>query len=164
MELLERAAAAASPLLAAESIADGGLLLTFEAGRLRLAGDPASAELVVELVEAGDLDALRRVNLGEEEPWWRLVGSPLVTVHAISGGAAQSWQMVNRGQTMVRNEFDFGFALDWMRKDLRICFEEAGRNGASLPITAIVDQFYARLQRQGHGRWDTSTLIHLLRD
>ena len=88
MELLERAAAAASPLLAAESIADGGLLLTFEAGRLRLAGEPASAELVVELVAAGDLDALRRVNLGEEEPWWRLVGSPLVAVHAISGGAA----------------------------------------------------------------------------
>ena len=88
MELLERAAAAASPLLAAESIAEGGLLLTFEAGRLRLAGEPASAELVVELVAAGDLDALRRVNLGEEEPWWRLVGSPLVAVHAISGGAA----------------------------------------------------------------------------
>ncbi len=88
MELLERAAAAASPLLTAESIADGGLLLTFEAGRLRLARDPASAELVVELVAAGDLDALRRVNLAEEEPWWRLVGSPLVAAHAISGGAA----------------------------------------------------------------------------
>lgn len=85
-------------------------------------------------------------------------------VDTISKGAAGSWQMENRAHTMAEGTFDYGFALDWMRKDLRICFEEAGRNGASLPITAIVDQFYARLQRQGHGRWDTSTLIHLLRD
>ena len=85
-------------------------------------------------------------------------------VDTISKGAAGSWQMENRAHTMAEGRFDYGFALDWMRKDLRICFEEAGRNGASLPVTAIVDQFYARLQRQGHGRWDTSTLIHLLRD
>lgn len=85
-------------------------------------------------------------------------------VDTISKGAAGSWQMENRAQTMADGTFDYGFALDWMRKDLRICFDEAGRNGATLPITAIVDQFYARLQRQGHGRWDTSTLIHLLRD
>ena len=85
-------------------------------------------------------------------------------VETISKGAAGSWQMENRAQTMADGTFDYGFALDWMRKDLRICFDEAGRNGATLPITAIVDQFYARLQRQGHGRWDTSTLIHLLRD
>ena len=85
-------------------------------------------------------------------------------VDTISKGAAGSWQMENRAQTMADGTFDYGFALDWMRKDLRICFEEAGRNGATLPVTAIVDQFYARLQRQGHGRWDTSTLIHLLRD
>ena len=88
MELLERAAAAASPLLAAESIADGGLLLTFEAGRLRLVANPAGSDLAVELVESGDADALRRVNLGEEEPWWRLIGNPIVAVTATDGGVA----------------------------------------------------------------------------
>ena len=85
-------------------------------------------------------------------------------VQTISQGAAGSWQMANRGVTMAQREFDFGFALDWMRKDLAICFEEAQRIGATLPVTAIVDQFYARLQRQGHGRWDTSSLIELLVD
>ena len=81
----------------------------------------------------------------------------------ISGGAAQSWQMVNRGNTMVRDEFDFGFALDWMRKDLRICFEEAANNGSPLPVTAQVAQFYAMLSERGFGRNDTSALIKLLR-
>jgi 3-hydroxyisobutyrate dehydrogenase len=85
-------------------------------------------------------------------------------VDTISKGAAGSWQMENRGSTMGRREFDFGFALDWMRKDLAICLDEADRIGATLPVTAIVDQFYARLQRQGHGRWDTSSLIELLVD
>ena len=85
-------------------------------------------------------------------------------VDTISQGAAGSWQMANRGSTMARREFDFGFALDWMRKDLAICFAEAERIGATLPVTAIVDQFYARLQRQGRGRWDTSSLIELLID
>ena len=84
-------------------------------------------------------------------------------LEAISGGAAQSWQMVNRGQTMVRNEFDFGFALDWMRKDLRICFEEAERTGAILPITKIVAGYYDELSTTGHGRNDTSALIRRLR-
>ena len=79
------------------------------------------------------------------------------------GGAAQSWQMVNRGQTMVRNEFDFGFALDWMRKDLRICFEEAERTGATLPMTEIVAGYYDELSAAGHGRNDTSALIRRLR-
>ena len=81
----------------------------------------------------------------------------------ISGGAAQSWQMVNRGHTMVRDEFDFGFALDWMRKDLRIVFEEAAANGSPLPVTAQVAQFYAMLSERGYGRNDTSALIRLLR-
>jgi 3-hydroxyisobutyrate dehydrogenase-like beta-hydroxyacid dehydrogenase len=85
-------------------------------------------------------------------------------IEVISQGAAGSWQMQNRGPTMVRGEFDFGFALDWMRKDLAIVLAEAGRNGAQLPMTALVDQFYGRLQRQGHGRWDTSALITLLED
>jgi 3-hydroxyisobutyrate dehydrogenase-like beta-hydroxyacid dehydrogenase len=82
----------------------------------------------------------------------------------ISKGAAQSWQMENRGKTMAAGRFDFGFAVDWMRKDLSICLEEARANGAALPATALVDQFYARLQARGGGRWDTSSLIRVLRD
>src|SRR6185295_10949129 len=82
----------------------------------------------------------------------------------ISKGAAQSWQMENRGKTMVADKFDFGFAVDWMRKDLGICLAEARNNGAALPVTALVDQFYARLQQRGGGRWDTSSLIRLLRN
>ena len=81
----------------------------------------------------------------------------------IGKGAAQSWQMDNRGKTMAADKFDFGFAVDWMRKDLGICLGEARANGASLPVTAIVDQFYARVQQMGGGRWDTSSLIRLLR-
>ena len=83
-------------------------------------------------------------------------------LEAISGGAAQSWQMVNRGHTMVKGEFDFGFAVDWMRKDLRICMEEAERNGAPLPVTQIVAGYYAELSANGHGRSDTSSLIRRL--
>ena len=82
----------------------------------------------------------------------------------ISKGAAQSWQMENRGKTMVADKFDFGFAVDWMRKDLGICLDESRRNGAALPITAIVDQLYGKVQARGGGRWDTSSLIRLLRE
>lgn len=81
----------------------------------------------------------------------------------ISKGAAGSWQMDNRGATMCRGEFEFGFAVDWMRKDLGICLDEAGRNGARLPVTALIDQFYAQVQARGGGRWDTSSLVHLLK-
>ena len=84
-------------------------------------------------------------------------------VDTISKGAAGSWQMENRAQTMADGVFDYGFALDWMRKDLRICFEEAAANGSVLPVTEIVDGYYEQLQELGLGRWDTSTLIHLLR-
>jgi len=80
-------------------------------------------------------------------------------IATISKGAAQSWQMENRFGTMDQGKFDFGFAVDWMRKDLGICLAEAGRNGASLPVTALVDQFYADVQRMGGNRWDTSSLI-----
>ena len=80
----------------------------------------------------------------------------------ISKGAAGSWQMENRGKTMVEDKFDFGFAVDWMRKDLGICLEESKRNGARLPVTALVDQFYAQVQERGGNRWDTSSLIDLL--
>ena len=80
-------------------------------------------------------------------------------IEVISKGAAQSWQMENRYKTMVAGKFDFGFAVDWMRKDLAICLEEAGRNGASLPVASLVDQFYAEVQGMGGKRWDTSSLI-----
>ena len=83
-------------------------------------------------------------------------------VEVISKGAAQSWQMDNRAATMLAGKFDFGFAVDWMRKDLAICLAEARRNGAELPVTALVDQFYARVQKIGGSRWDTSSLIALL--
>jgi 3-hydroxyisobutyrate dehydrogenase-like beta-hydroxyacid dehydrogenase len=82
----------------------------------------------------------------------------------ISKGAAQSWQMENRWKTMVENKFDFGFAVDWMRKDLGICLEEAKRNGAPLPVTSLVDQFYRMVQMRGGKRFDTSSLIVNLRD
>ena len=81
----------------------------------------------------------------------------------IGKGAAQSWQLDNRGKTMVNDQFDFGFAVDWMRKDLGLVLEEARRNGARLPITALVDQFYADVQHMGGNRWDTSSLIKRLR-
>lgn len=80
----------------------------------------------------------------------------------ISKGAAQSWQMENRGATMVEGKFDFGFAVDWMRKDLGICLTEAKKTNARLPTTALIDQFYAHVQARGGNRWDTSSLIHLL--
>ena len=89
---------------------------------------------------------------------------PNLVLDVISKGAAQSWQMENRGKTMVEDKFDFGFAVDWMRKDLGICLAAARANGAALPVTALVDQFYARVQSRGGGRWDTSSLIRLLRD
>ena len=80
-------------------------------------------------------------------------------IGVISKGAAQSWQMENRWETMRDGSFDFGFAVDWMRKDLDICLTEANRNGAQLPVTALVDQFYADVQAMGGKRWDTSSLI-----
>ena len=81
----------------------------------------------------------------------------------IGKGAAQSWQMDNRGKTMSVGKFDFGFAVDWMRKDLGLVLAEAQRNGARLPVTALVDQFYADVQAMGGNRWDTSSLIQRLR-
>jgi 3-hydroxyisobutyrate dehydrogenase-like beta-hydroxyacid dehydrogenase len=81
----------------------------------------------------------------------------------ISGGAAQSWQMVNRGKTMINDEFDFGFALDWMIKDLGICIDEAENNGAPLPVTKDVLEYYKELSANGFGRNDTSALIRRLR-
>jgi 3-hydroxyisobutyrate dehydrogenase/2-hydroxy-3-oxopropionate reductase len=82
-----------------------------------------------------------------------------LVLDVIGKGAAQSWQMDNRGKTMVADKFDFGFAFDWMRKDLGLVMDEAKRNGARLPVTALVDQFYADVQQMGGHRWDTYSLI-----
>jgi 3-hydroxyisobutyrate dehydrogenase len=89
---------------------------------------------------------------------------PLAVIEVISKGAAQSWQMENRHKTMVADEFEFGFAVDWMRKDLGIVLNEARQNGAQLPGTAMIDQFYSAVQALGGGRWDTSSLLKLLQD
>ena len=89
---------------------------------------------------------------------------PLRVLEVIGKGAAQSWQMDNRGTTMVEDKFDFGFAVDWMRKDLGICLAAARTNGAALPVTALVAPLFARVQARGGGRGDTSSLIRLLRD
>lgn len=87
---------------------------------------------------------------------------PAAVIEAIRHGAAQSWQMENRGKTMAAGEFDFGFAVEWMRKDLAIVLAEGNRNGARLPVTALIDQFYAQVIARGGKRWDTSSLIDLL--
>jgi 3-hydroxyisobutyrate dehydrogenase len=89
---------------------------------------------------------------------------PDAVIDAISGGAAQSWQMEHRGPTMTRGQFDFGFAVEWMHKDLGIALAEADRNGARLPATALIDQFYRQVMARGGRRWDTSSLIQLLTD
>lgn len=89
--------------------------------------------------------------------------NPEDVIEVISKGAAQSWQMENRYKTMIAGEFDFGFAVNWMRKDLTICFEEADRNGAALPVARLVDGFYEEVQALGGQRWDTSSLIEVVR-
>jgi len=122
------------------------------------AGSGQLAKMVNQICIAGVLQ-----GLSEGLDFGRRAGLDLdLLLATISQGAAGSWQMENRGGTMARREFDFGFAVDWMRKDLAIVLDEATRNGAVLPLTALVAQFYGRLQRQGHGRWDTSSLIELL--
>ena len=84
-------------------------------------------------------------------------------IEVISKGAAQSWQMDNRHKTMIDDKFNFGFAVDWMRKDLKIAMEEAKKNNSPLPVTKIVDEFYAEIQKMGGNRWDTSSLIRRFR-
>jgi 3-hydroxyisobutyrate dehydrogenase len=99
-------------------------------------------------------------GLAEAVAFGRRAGLDINAVlDVISKGAAGSWQMENRGKTMVEAKYDFGFAVDWMRKDLSICLAEARRNGSLLPVTALVDQFYGEVQKLGGGRWDTSALL-----
>lgn len=122
------------------------------------AGSGQLCKMVNQICIAGLLQALSEaINFGAKADL-----DMGIVLDVISKGAAQSWQMENRGATMVDGKFDFGFAVDWMRKDLRICIAEAERNGARLPATALVDQLYKNVQQEGGGRWDTSALIHLL--
>ncbi len=103
-------------------------------------------------------------GLSEAIAFGQLAGLDMDQVLEVIGkGAAQSWQLDNRGKTMAANKFDFGFAVDWMRKDLGLVLDEAKRNGARLPVTALVDQFYADVQHMGGNRWDTSSLIKRLK-
>ena len=133
------------------------------ARRVRLMG-PAGAGQLTKMVNQICIAGLLQ-GLAEGIHFAKRAGLDVEAVlEVISKGAAQSWQMENRGATMARGEFDFGFAIDWMRKDLAICMAEARRAGASLPVTALVDQLYAQLQARGAGRQDTSALIRLLEE
>jgi 3-hydroxyisobutyrate dehydrogenase-like beta-hydroxyacid dehydrogenase len=137
-------------------------VLAHYARAVTLMGGPGSGQLtkmVNQICIAGLVQALSEgINFARKAGL-----DPERVLDVIGKGAAQSWQMDNRGKTMAADKFDFGFAVDWMRKDLAICTAEARANGAALPATALVDQFYARIQAQGGGRWDTSSLIRLLR-
>jgi len=127
-----------------------------------LIGGPGAgqlAKMVNQLAIAGLVQGLAEgINFGQA------AGLDMKLVLQVIGkGAAQSWQMDNRGTTMIDDKFDFGFAVDWMRKDLGLCLDEARHNGAALPVAALVDQFYAEVQAMGGARWDTSSLIRRLR-
>ena len=146
----------------ADSFATAEPVLATYAKAVTLMGGPGSGQLtkmVNQICIAGMIQALAEgINFAAR------AGLDVQRVLDVIGkGAAQSWQMDNRGKTMAADQFDFGFAVDWMRKDLSICLGEARANGAALPVTALVDQFYARIQAQGGARWDSSSLIHLLR-
>ena len=123
------------------------------------AGSGQLAKMVNQIAIAGLVQ-----GLSEAIAFGQKAGLDMPQVLEVIGkGAAQSWQMDNRGKTMTAGEFDFGFAVDWMRKDLGLCLDEAKRNGARLPVTALVDQFYADVQALGGKRWDTSSLITRLK-
>jgi 3-hydroxyisobutyrate dehydrogenase-like beta-hydroxyacid dehydrogenase len=127
-----------------------------------LLGDSGAGQLAKMVNQTAIAGLLQ--GLAEAIAFGERAGLDMKTVLAVIGkGAAQSWQMDVRGPTMVADQFDFGFAVDWMRKDLGLVLDEARRNGARLPVTALVDQFYADLQAQGGGRQDTSSLVRRLR-
>jgi 3-hydroxyisobutyrate dehydrogenase len=143
---------------APEPFARADKVIAAYARMCKLIGGPGSGQLtkmVNQICIAGLVQAL-----AEGIHFAKRAGLDVETVIAtISKGAAQSWQMENRYKTMNDGKFDFGFAVDWMRKDMSICLAEARRNGAALPVTATVDQFYADVQNMGGRRWDTSSLI-----
>jgi 3-hydroxyisobutyrate dehydrogenase len=127
--------------------------------RVGASGAGQLAKMVNQIAIAGLVQ-----SLGEAITFGQRAGLDMALVLEVIGkGAAQSWQMDNRGATMIADKFDFGFAVDWMRKDLGLCLDEARRNGARLPVAALIDQFYADVQAAGGGRWDTSSLVRRLR-
>ncbi len=149
----------------------GGEVAAFEAAKpvamafsraftlLGAAGCGQLAKMVNQIAIAGLVQ-----GLSEAIAFGQKAGLDMLQVLEVIGkGAAQSWQMDNRGKTMIEGKFDYGFAVDWMRKDLGLCIDEAKRNGARLPVTALVDQFYADVQQSGGRRWDTSSLITRLK-
>lgn len=146
----------------AETYARAEPVIQSYARMLRLMGEAGSGQLtkmVNQICIAGVVQGLAEaVHFSQQAG---LDG--LAVMEVISKGAAQSWQMENRHKTMLSGEFDFGFAVDWMRKDLSILLEEARRNGAQLPMTALVDQFYGEVQAMGGNRWDTSSLLARLK-
>jgi 3-hydroxyisobutyrate dehydrogenase-like beta-hydroxyacid dehydrogenase len=137
------------------------LLLAYARGVTRIgeSGTGQLAKMVNQLCIAGLIQALAEgIHFGER------AGLDMALVLEVIGkGAAQSWQMQNRGATMIEGRFDFGFAVEWMRKDLGICLAEAQHNGALLPVAATVDRYYAEIEAMGGARWDTSSLIERLR-
>ena len=144
-----------------EAVAAARPLIEAYAARIIHVGAPGTGQLtkmVNQIAIAGVLQ-----GLAEALHFTKAAGLDSARVfEAVSGGAAASWQMLNRWATMDKGEFDFGFAVDWMRKDLGLTLDEARRNGATLPLTALVDQFYAELQATGGGRQDTSSLVRRL--
>ena len=155
--------------LARDRAGERPLFFNATPGRLRFASEIAAllgpsgsgqlAKMVNQIAIAGLVQ-----GLSEAIAFGQRAGLDMNAVLAVIGkGAAQSWQMDNRGRTMVERKFEFGFAVDWMRKDLGLVLDEAKRNGALLPVTALVDQFYADVQQAGGRRWDTSSLIARLR-
>jgi 3-hydroxyisobutyrate dehydrogenase len=145
-----------------EAFAKAQPVIAAYAKACRLMGPPGSGQLtkmVNQIAIAGLVQSLSEaLNFAE-----RAGLDGLAVVDLIKNGAAQSWQMENRSASMLKGEFDHGFAVEWMRKDLAICIEEARRNGSELPVAALVDQFYARIQQMGGSRWDTSSLIAALK-
>ncbi|NBT00010.1 MAG: NAD(P)-dependent oxidoreductase [Betaproteobacteria bacterium] len=149
-----------APVSGGEAGAKNGVLTVMVGGDQADSGAGQLAKMVNQICIAGLVQGLSEgINFGMQSG----LDMKLV-LDVISKGAAQSWQMENRGKTMVDDQFNFGFAVDWMRKDLSLCLDEARRNGAPLPVIALVDQFYRDVQRMGGGRFDTSSLIKRLRD
>lgn len=141
----------------AEAFARAEAIMAAYAKTMRLLGPSGAGQLtksVNQICIAGVVQ-----GLAEAVHFAKAAGlDPDAVFDTLAGGAAQSWQMENRAQTMARGDYDFGFAVDWMRKDLRIALAAAREMGAQLPLTALVDQFYAEVQAMGGGRWDTSSL------
>jgi 3-hydroxyisobutyrate dehydrogenase len=142
----------------AEAYARAEPVIMSYARACRLLGAPGAGQIAKMMNQIAIAGLVQ--GLSEAVHFGRKAGMEVdAVIDVISKGAAGSWQMENRAKTMNQMKFDFGFAVDWMRKDLGICLDEARRNGAHLPVTALVDQFYSEVQKMGGARWDTSSLV-----